>query len=261
MTAPARAARRTPTGGIDTRSREPLGLPRIGVPRGQDTTVVVALQQSGTVVTGSTSVASTPSTPRVRARLFDPARGDREACLAVFDGNVEPYFAPDERPCFEAFLDAEPAPYLVLEAESDGNDDDDDDAGARIVACGGVYVVEQVARMCFGLVTREQHGLGLGRLLLQLRIDLATRAAPVERVALSTSQHAAGFFEREGFATAAREPDAFAPGLDRCDMHLALGAGPRDRIASAVADRIARGALVLERDVLRAFGIDARVSG
>lgn len=43
-------------------------------------------------------------------------------------------------------------------------------------------------------------------------------------VELDTSQHTRGFYERVGFRVERVVPDGYAPGLDRCDMCLALGA-------------------------------------
>jgi hypothetical protein len=40
---------------------------------------------------------------------------DRAACLALFDGNAPPFFAPDERADLEEFLDHPPGADLVVE--------------------------------------------------------------------------------------------------------------------------------------------------
>lgn len=146
-------------------------------------------------------------------RVRDYTTADRSACLTVFDSNVPGFFVPPEREEFAAFLDALPGQYLVVE----------DDAG-RVLGCGG-YAVRPgtaTADLCWGMVRRERHGTGLGRLLLEARLERARADAPLEVVALDTSQHTLGFYERRGFRTERVTPDGYAPGLDRCDMRLFL---------------------------------------
>lgn len=150
-------------------------------------------------------------------RVRDYTTADRSACLLVFDSNVPEFFVPPEREEFAAFLDALPGPYLVME----------DDAGV-ILGCGG-YAVEPgttTADFCWGMVVRERHGTGLGRLLLHTRLERIRSDPTVETVALHTSQHTRGFYERVGFSTERVVPNGYAPGLDRCDMRLTLTRPP-----------------------------------
>lgn len=151
------------------------------------------------------------SDPAIRVRDYAPA--DRDACLAVFDSNLHAFFDPAEREDFAAFLDRRPGPYLVIE-----------DGEGRVVGCGG-YAVEPgtaTADLCWGMVAREHHRTGLGELLLDLRLRRIRAEPAVRDVALNTSQHTRGFFERFGFVTERVVPDGFGPGLDRCDMRLVL---------------------------------------
>ncbi|WP_395540912.1 GNAT family N-acetyltransferase [Neotabrizicola sp. sgz301269] len=150
-----------------------------------------------------------------RARPY--AAPDREDCLALFDGNVPQFFAPEERQEFAEFLDALPecgteGTYLVLE-----------EAG-RILACGGLALdgSGQQASLCWGMVARAHQGKGLGRALTKARLARARVLPGIERVHLATSQHTAGFYAGFGFAVTTVVPDGFGPGLDRCEMVLAL---------------------------------------
>ncbi|MFW6079187.1 MAG: GNAT family N-acetyltransferase [Gemmatimonadota bacterium] len=149
---------------------------------------------------------------QVRARDYAPA--DRDGCLAVFESNVSEFFLPSEREEFEAFLGDLPGPYLVLE-----------DAAGRVVACGGYAVAPGTATadLCWGMVLRELQGTGLGRRLTEARLARIRRDGVARAVALRTSQHTRGFYERLGFATERVVPDGVAPGLDRCEMRLELG--------------------------------------
>ena len=137
----------------------------------------------------------------VRVRDYAPA--DLEACLSVFDSNVPDYFVEAERSEFRDFLGALPGPYVVLELEG------------RIVACGGhAFGEEGVADLCWGMVRRDRHRSGLGRLLTEARIERAVRDPRVNTVALNTSQHTEGFYLGLGFETVEVRRDGFAPGLD-----------------------------------------------
>jgi len=137
---------------------------------------------------------------------------DREACLALFDGNTPRFFDPSERAGFAAWLEASMHPYLVIERDGD------------IVACGGhaLDAGGAVASLCWGMVAQDVHGQGLGRALTQARLD-AIRAAPgVASVSMNTSQHTQGFYARFGFEAVKVTPDGFGPGIDQWDMVLQL---------------------------------------
>jgi ribosomal protein S18 acetylase RimI-like enzyme len=72
------------------------------------------------------------------------------------------------------------------------------------------------------MVRRELHGQGLGRALVEIRIERIRADPNVETVLLNTCQHTVGFYERLGFRTLDVTIDGYAPGLDRCEMSLSL---------------------------------------
>lgn len=146
-------------------------------------------------------------------RIRDYAPADLERCLRIFDSNVPAFFTPAERADFEAFLRALPGPYLVLEGE-DG----------EIAGCGGYAVVPEEGRadLCWGMIRQDLHGTGLGRVLTEARLARARSDPAVRVVALDTSQHTRGFYERFGFRTVSVTPNGYGPGLHRCDMRLVL---------------------------------------
>lgn len=141
---------------------------------------------------------------------------DRPQCLALFDGNVPDYFAPKECADFIAFLDDLRGPYLVIE-----------DAAGNVVACGGFQTDdrdESVVVLCWGMVDRRRHRAGLGRRLLQVRLDLITASGLFTTVTIETTPFSRGFFERAGFVCTQVVSDGFAPGYDRVDMQRPIGA-------------------------------------
>lgn len=144
-------------------------------------------------------------------RPFAPP--DRSDCLALFDGNLPRFFAPEERADFDAFLRALADPqddYLVLLHEEE------------IVACGGLSREEGAGRLVWGMVARDLHHQGIGTALLEARLAQARRLPGVAEVRLATSQHSAGFYESFGFVVTGLQPEGFGPGIDRLDMVLKL---------------------------------------
>jgi ribosomal protein S18 acetylase RimI-like enzyme len=143
---------------------------------------------------------------------------DRAACLALFDSNVPDDFRPEERPELEGFLTTLPGPYLVVE-----------DGAGEVVAAGG-YAREpgtRTATMCWGMVSRERQGEGIGRALLLERLRRVRLDPEVAMVALHTSHRVRGFYERLGFVAERVIEDGLAPGLHRVDMRLVVDGAPR----------------------------------
>jgi len=147
-------------------------------------------------------------------RLRDYAPDDLDGCLRVFDSNVPRHFRDPEREEFRSFLAELPGPYIVLTSTR-----------GEILGCGGYAIVseERRADLCWGMVREDLHGTGLGRTLTTERLERAAADPAVSVVALNTSQHTRGFYEKLGFRTIEIVPDGYAPGLDRCEMRLGVG--------------------------------------
>ncbi|HEY6391385.1 MAG TPA: GNAT family N-acetyltransferase [Bryobacteraceae bacterium] len=130
---------------------------------------------------------------------------DRDLCLAVFDSNTPRVFDPGARREFEEFLDRRDCPYFVM--EHDG----------AIVGCGGYAIEQALARLVWGMVRCDSHGLGLGRYLLLFRLREITKAGGIQTVHLETPRHSAQFYEKQGFKVIGA-----ASGLDRVEMMMKL---------------------------------------
>ena len=141
---------------------------------------------------------------------------DRDACLAVFDSNAPEFFLAHERAEFESFLDTPNGPYFVL------------DHDGLITGCGGYVVGEEpgLARMAWGMVLRDWHRKGMGRLLLMYRLRQITKAGGVQFVGLDTTQRSAPFFLSQGFKVAGVAADGYGPGMDRVEMTMKLNVCP-----------------------------------
>lgn len=138
---------------------------------------------------------------------------DKDACLAIFDGNTPLYFGIDERPDFVTFLDEPNCIYFVLE-----------NASGQVIGCGGYYINDKrrIAALCWGMVAREQHKRGAGQFMLTARLREICQSGNADRVMIDTSQHTAGFFQKAGFTVNAIVENAYAPGLHRYTMTLLL---------------------------------------
>jgi len=135
---------------------------------------------------------------------------DEKDCLRIFDSNIDPFFDPEEKQQFLTCLrdPAEMEHYYVIE---------DTDAG--VVACGG-FVQTSIGDvvLSWGMVERELHRKGVGRMLLEHRLKLIDRLFPGAKIRTDTSQYTEGFFKRYGFETQKVEPNAFGAGIDKVRM-------------------------------------------
>lgn len=142
-------------------------------------------------------------------RFRDYHSVDFATCLALFQTNCPKYFHPDEQAEFEAFLLDLPGPYMLLHHESLG-----------VVGCGG-YAFNQSdhsADLCWGIIHGDYHNQGLGKALLQERLDRIQLNPDITHIKLSTSQKTEGFFQHYTFNTEQRIHNGVAPGLDSVAM-------------------------------------------
>jgi GNAT superfamily N-acetyltransferase len=147
---------------------------------------------------------------------------DRASCLAILQDHIPDLFAPGECGAFADFLDGNDAPYFIV-IETRG----------VLIACGGVRLVSEptIARLVWGIVDREYHRQGVGRLLLLARLNwLAQHQPHVRRVELHTSQYVRPFFESAGFVVDTEAEHGYAPGLHRYDLHMDFDAARRAQV-------------------------------
>lgn len=142
-------------------------------------------------------------------RPFHPA--DTPALLAVLDPLIPEFFAPEEKPDFEAYLTHHLEAYFVVETDGE------------VVAGGGLnfFPRDHLARISWDLVHPRHRGKGVGRALLDFRIAHA-RSLAVPKLVVRTSQLAWGFYEKSGFELLYVLPDYWAPGFDLYCMEMPL---------------------------------------
>jgi N-acetylglutamate synthase-like GNAT family acetyltransferase len=150
-------------------------------------------------------------------RLYQPE--DKKACIELFKGNMPKYFATSELPDFEQWLDIQetkkerhkdPVAEQYFVAEIKG----------ELVGCGGFAKIGDEVTLTWGMVSQTMHGKGLGKELLQYRLDVIRSFFPSASVILDTTQFSYGFFERSGFKVTRIIKDFYGQGLDRYDMKI-----------------------------------------
>lgn len=144
----------------------------------------------------------------VNIRTYEAADGP--VLKEIFFSNVPAYFGEQEWTDFEAFLkdDINPdCPYYVILKNG------------TIAGAGGIALNEdRTVSLCWGMVRASLHKTGLGKRLLEYRLDVAEKIWPGHAVVVSTSQHACGFFEKYGFRITRTEPDFWFEGMDLYEM-------------------------------------------
>ena len=144
-------------------------------------------------------------------------RKDRLACLRVLDSNIPGFLKPDARDDFTDYLDELGSPghyFFVLENYT-----------KQILACGGVFIFPDtaLARFNWDMVARAHHRTGLGRAMIEFRLDwLKTNHQNVKQVILESNSFSSGFFELFGFTIEQTSENHYGKDLHRFDMRLTL---------------------------------------
>ena len=154
---------------------------------------------------------------------------DKDACLRIFDENTPQYFLPNERQDFSTYLDEQTGCHFVVENE-----------GGALIACGGYatgWPDEGSATLCWGMVGKDWHGLGVGRLLLILRLAALCQVPEIKMVRMDTSQRSVGFFMKWGFKTFRITRDHYGPNLHRYEMRLSLDEDKKREISNTAGSK------------------------
>ncbi len=141
-------------------------------------------------------------TPALTIRPYRP--DDKSALLALLQRNVPEYFAPEEVADFSHYLDRETELYFV--AENCG----------KLLGAGGINFGDngQTAKISWDFVGPDFHGKGIGRELLQHRLEVLRSIGTVQKITVRTSQFAYRFYEKNGFTLKETQPDYWAKGFD-----------------------------------------------
>lgn len=136
-------------------------------------------------------------------------------CLQLFDSNLGTYFVECERAKFENFLEnyASIYPYFVVEQNG------------VVVACGGYEQEGEHVTFSWGMVNRSLHGRGIGKKLVEYRLNEILQEYPDRQIKIDTSQLTQGFYEKMGFVAYEVERNGYAAGLDKVFMRYTNAKG------------------------------------
>ena len=145
---------------------------------------------------------------RVRPFTID----DTDRCLELFMSNVPKFFDEKDLEDFKYYLANHDGQQIVIE-----------DPSGQILACGGTWVKGNTGRLSWGMVAKDHHGQGVGKLLTRERLKALSKLC--DTVEIDTSQETEGFYKRLGFETYAVEKGVHGrgengDGLDSVLMRL-----------------------------------------
>lgn len=139
-------------------------------------------------------------------RPYSPS--DKPKLLNLMQLLIPRYFAEAELEDFATYLDHELEDYFVVE-----------DAGETI-ACGGInyFPEDHKARISWDMVHPAQQGKGVGRKLVEHRLEQIYKTPGLLLAEVRTTQLVYPFYQRLGFELEKVEKDFWAPGFDLYQM-------------------------------------------
>lgn len=122
--------------------------------------------------------------------------------------NIPTYFAAEEYQDFENYLKDEIENYFVAEVDH------------QVVGCGGVNIKkdEHVAMISWDIIHPAFQGKGIGKRILQHRIEFIQRHYPTYKIMVRTSHLVYRFYEKQGFQLLEIQKDYWADGFDMYKM-------------------------------------------
>ena len=134
---------------------------------------------------------------------------DKAALINLFRLNTPGFFSPTEEAEFVHFLDHPIEHYYVVELNND------------IVGCGGyAFDDPHTAVICWDMIHPDYHGKGIGKALLQYRLDEIRQFEDIHHIVVRTSQIVYRFYEKSGFKVKQVEKDYWAKGFDLYRMEM-----------------------------------------
>ncbi len=135
---------------------------------------------------------------------------DKPLLLHLLHLNIPIYFAEEELADFEHYLANKIELYFVIVYEN------------KLVGGGGINFENAInmAKISWDVFHPAFQKIGLGRELLQYRINVLTEMDKIKKVVVRTSQVAYKFYEKKGFKVTKIVTDYWAPGFDLYYMEL-----------------------------------------
>jgi N-acetylglutamate synthase-like GNAT family acetyltransferase len=136
---------------------------------------------------------------------------DRAEVLEIFRLNSPEYFDPSEENDLKNYLQNELEDYFVIHSED------------QILGAGGInYEQLAIAIISWDLIHPDYQKMGLGRQLLEYRLQKLKKENRVDRVIVRTSQFAYKFYASAKFELLYTKPNYWARNFDLYFMRLKI---------------------------------------
>ncbi len=137
---------------------------------------------------------------------------DKEHLVNLIKLNTPTYFDKTEESDFVEYLDSQLEDYYVVEQ------------GSKIIGCGGInYEPESnSAVISWDIIHPNYQGKGIGKELLEFRINKIKEKKKHTQVIVRTSQFTFKFYEKAGFKLIESVKNYWAKGIDLYYMTLVL---------------------------------------
>lgn len=144
----------------------------------------------------------------IQIRNYNPK--DKNALLELLRLNTPTYFSPEEESDFISYLDKHILAYFVIEFEN------------VIIGCGGINVTEnqKTGVISWDIIHPNFQGKGIGKQLLEHRINFLKTNYLLDEIIVRTSQHTVDFYHKSGFELQEITKDYWAKGFDLYLMKL-----------------------------------------
>ena len=135
---------------------------------------------------------------------------DKSKIIELLRQNTPEYFDTSEESDFENYLDNEVEDYFVYEENS------------KIIGAGGInyFPEEKIARISWDMIDQKSQGKGIGKKLMQYRINHLSENPAIELIIVRTTQLVYKFYEKMGFELEKVEKDFWAKNFDLYQMKL-----------------------------------------
>lgn len=132
--------------------------------------------------------------------------------IALLEMNTPKYFSAEEANDLIHYLDHEIEAYYVVKEDN------------KIIGAGGInyFLDEDLARIAWDFIDPNYQGKGIGRQLLQHRINAIKTANKVSKVIVRTSQLVYPFYEKSGFTLKEVKKDFWYVGYDLYLLEMEL---------------------------------------
>ena len=138
---------------------------------------------------------------------------DKPEVIKLLELNTPEYFDPSEDVEFTDYLDNKIEDYFVVLR------------GSKIVGAGGInyFPDKNTARISWDMIHPEYQGKGVGKELIQYRIDLIKASSKnIELIVVRTSQMTYKFYRKMGFVLDKIEKDFWAKDFDLYQMIMKI---------------------------------------